>query len=185
MLAASVLLSLGFRWPLMVLPGLESQILLKSDLRPSPIAFRCLEGPRLSPQDVLCLSQDADRQSGKPSQRFPSISLGAAVSDDEMGGGKDSSESSSVPPGQWLLGTQREVLSAWGHCGEQGQPLMRFLCVLLFWNFYEGVSSQRGVTTKEILAFLSHPSPNPVSEEDWVLPAPDSSRGIIKLSNED
>lgn len=115
-LAASILFILGFRRPLMVLPDLESQILLKSDLRPSPIGFRPLGRPHLCPQDVLCLSQDEDPQSGKPSQRFPSSrgrgTLGAAVWDGEMGGGKDSSESSNVPPGQWLLGTQREVLSA-------------------------------------------------------------------------
>lgn len=47
-LAASVLPILGFRWPLIVLPGLESQIPWKSDCRPSSVVFRHLERPCLS-----------------------------------------------------------------------------------------------------------------------------------------
>lgn len=72
-LAASVLLILGFRRPLIVLPGLESQILLQSDLRPSAGACRRLARPRLCPQDVLCLSQDEDRQwtVGKTESEIP------------------------------------------------------------------------------------------------------------------
>lgn len=46
----------------------------------------------------------------------------------------------------------------------QGELLMRFLCALLFLKFYAGVSSQCGVTSKELLT-CPHPFPTPASEE--------------------
>lgn len=51
--------------------------------------------------------------------------------------------------------------------------------MLLFLHFYAGVSSQCGVTSKEMLTRLPHPYPNPGSEEGS-LPPSGELRGCSK-----
>ena len=67
--SAWVLPALGFRRPLFVLLGLESQIPLESDLRPSPVAFRLLEG-LVSVLRIFCVGDS--RQATKPETKTPS-----------------------------------------------------------------------------------------------------------------